>query len=115
MATKATGSHLLILVEILEHLVKKFGEGPPNIEKAVIYTKLCDLFICLDIAACMSILLIPEGASPLVVLRHRQHPRDPAHPCLPQRGVQARGGLCEVRGGGQFRVQSQAVRGLVSA
>ena len=47
--------------------------------------------------------------------RKGQHPPDPAHPCLPQGGVQARGGLCEVRGGGQVRVQSQAVRGLVNA
>ena len=38
-ASKATGSHLLDLVEILEKIVKKFGEGPPNMDTAVLYTK----------------------------------------------------------------------------
>ena len=38
-ASKATGSHLLDLVEILEKIVRKFGEGPPNIDTAVLYTR----------------------------------------------------------------------------
>jgi len=37
-ATKAMGSHLLDLVEILEKIVKKFGDSP-SVDTAILYTK----------------------------------------------------------------------------
>jgi len=38
-ATKASGSHLLDLVDVLEKIVKKFGEGPLSVDTAVLYTR----------------------------------------------------------------------------
>ena len=38
-ATKVTGSHLLNLLEILKKIDKKFGEGPPSMDTALLYTK----------------------------------------------------------------------------
>jgi hypothetical protein len=69
------------------------------------HTVIC-LFVLLG--ACMSIPLIPDkGASPLVVLRHREHRRVPAQLCLPWVGGQDRGGLLgAVREEGRVLLQS---------
>jgi len=38
-ASKSNGAHLGDVVEILEKIVKKFGDGPPSLDTAVLYTK----------------------------------------------------------------------------